>query len=351
MNAHIHIRAAIAILGNRKLLATMEVSELEKLYELTYIYTWLTSEMRYEGWLPDQANVVKHRIENELKSITNYGLDELKIAYDKWLEYHSKDGWIKQIRGFITENGVRQFMSNLALYGVDIMELMLDILAKSMTVEETLDSFDRDTIYQFAVYYVYTVLIHEQGRKDVEEAIHQMDLETDWVDYHELAKQYVLENNMGQDFYAWLNTYASDYDNRREMLRGGVPGKYELLHRFKDKITDLILNDDEVGGTLYDAYFAQFPLLQQLVPKIQDTYQQILNAKASKDIQEKIITFQLGLTTAHNSGTMADYLLFEEEEIEPGKGKEILDQISAGPKVDQWNDYITALIGKPIGAA
>ena len=59
---------------------------------------------------------------------------------------------------------------------------------------------------------------------------------------------------------------------------------------------------------------------------------------------DKIILFQEALTTMHNNGEMAEYLLND-----PGAVR-ILDQLSAGPDVPEWDRALTKVLGYPPGS-
>jgi hypothetical protein len=62
------------------------------------------------------------------------------------------------------------------------------------------------------------------------------------------------------------------------------------------------------------------------------------------DLSDKIILFQEALTTAHNSGEMSEHLLGTSD------AQSILNELSAGPKVDEWNRDLARLLGYEVGS-
>lgn len=67
------------------LLATLTKQELEKIYELTYKYGWLTATERTEDQLSDRAYMEKARIEGELEPLIDYGLWELEEVFASYI--------------------------------------------------------------------------------------------------------------------------------------------------------------------------------------------------------------------------------------------------------------------------
>lgn len=89
-----------------RLLAELDKSDLEEIYEYTYKLGWLTTEERKKGWLPDKAILEKMKLEGALNSALNHGLSEIEDTYEKWLHDHiilGREEFIDAAGGTITE--------------------------------------------------------------------------------------------------------------------------------------------------------------------------------------------------------------------------------------------------------
>ncbi len=85
------------------IIAELSTDLLEKIYELTYKYGWLTAEERMHSWLPDRAYMEKYKIEGTLSPMLTYALEEMIDAYDRWLSDHTRDGWINTMHDYVID--------------------------------------------------------------------------------------------------------------------------------------------------------------------------------------------------------------------------------------------------------
>lgn len=82
---------------------------------------------------------------------------------------------------------------------------------------------------------------------------------------------------------------------------------------------------------------------ESAIAGVQDSLDDIEYAMGA-DLDFQIEAFQKALTTAHNNGSMAEYLLSD-----PYAAR-FLSELSAGPHVDEWNAELSKLLGYPLGS-
>jgi hypothetical protein len=81
--------------------------------------------------------------------------------------------------------------------------------------------------------------------------------------------------------------------------------------------------------------------VQSMLDKIENAY----GWKSEASLDDRIIIFQEALTTAHNNGSMAEYLL-----ADPG-AVEFLSRLSNDPiYAEKWNQDLAKLLGYPVGS-
>lgn len=129
-----------------------------------------------------------------------------------------------------------------------------------------------------------------------------------------------------------LFTYALSTDDN------GIAYIFFLLEEYYDTI---VANADKILGKLYNVWAKAFGVLEAY-PKVQQGYEDVQSAVGSS-LSERIVGFQIGLNTAHSTGTMADHLI--EGADRPGSGKEILDHLSSGPHLADWTQDLTSVLG------
>ena len=260
-------RAAVqlsGVQGNFKLLAEMTEAEIQYIYELTYKYGYITSDVRQGIGLEDNVNVERMRLEEELKPALSDGLAELENTFTDWIGFHKRDGWIE-----------------------------------AMTTSSGGD--------------IYTVI---------------QQLFSWRVPFQPILYEFVAQNTS---------------EGTAEQLKQFYPGEASLLSTYKDVFDD---NLPQFLNQAYDLYLERFPGLEDKIAWAEIVHQDII-AAINSDLNTQIITFQSGLTTAHQTGTMADYLLA----VPQGEGQAILDKISSGPNKATWEREISKILGRPAGSA
>lgn len=133
-----------------------------------------------------------------------------------------------------------------------------------------------------------------------------------------------------------LFTYALSTDDN------DVANIFSLLDEYYDTIVE---NSDKILGKLYNLWAERFGVTEAY-PKVRAGYRDIQSAIGSS-LEDRIVGFQIGLNTAHATGTMADHLI-EGAEI-PGSGKAILDELSSGPHITEWSQDLTSVLGHDPG--
>lgn len=319
-----------------KKIAEMDEEELQTIYELTYKYGWLVSEERQEGWLPDRAYLEKAKIEGELNPWIDYGIKELLVTYDEWLGFHLRDNWVETMMETSDSlTGLLGAMLNWTKAPTsmrsegDVEERILEAAYEALDWKH---SFMEDTDY---IYETYGVPVVENYISEINDVDQAEKLEEEWENlkdqYGEAsgAEEFISQHDLEKQFEEQTED-VGDFDD------------FESMYSFED-LPDMfpqLLNDVDFLRGLYDIYLDIFNGLEEEIADISRTRSELTHAE-NGSLQDKIIAFQLGLTTAHHHGTMADHLL----EVSGGSGEQILDEISSGPKVDLWNKELEQIIG------
>lgn len=255
----------------------LTIAELERIYELTYKYGWLTTEERQEGWLPDAAYMEKARISGDLGPLLNTALDKIAGIYGWWLDNHTKDAWVETMQTAFFQDPE------------DLQYLVIN--------------FDNWGEFTNAVY----IITSEIGRS---------------------------VPNTGEDLF----TLAIETDDN------DIANIFVMLEEYYDVILE---KSDKILGKLYNLWAKAFGVAEAY-PLVKRGYQDVTSAQGGS-IDDRIVGFQIGLTTAHSTGTMADHLI-EGAEI-PGAGKQVLDDLSSGPHLADWSKDLAGVLGHDPGAS
>ena len=323
-----------------KKLARMTEDELQDIYELTYKYGWLVSEERQTGWLPDRAYLEKAKIEGSLGTWIDYGLEELGLTYNEWLDFHLPDGWtdsmMESFEGSDLNAIADQFKwwtntPSALLSDTEIFDKIREAAWKALGGE---DYFKQDMTNLYETFGPEFIEMHIGEISDVED---QEKMEEKWEEAtssysdYEIAEQFIYENDLDSAFDEYMDA----------MGFGGLDWFMNLyeIYNISAQFPQLV-DDKDFYRELYHVYLENFPGLEEEIDGIAQTNDEISNAEDGS-LQDKIIAFQLGLTTAHHHGTMADHLL----DVRMGEGKIILDKISSGPNVDLWDKELAQIIG------
>ena len=325
-----------------KILASLTTQELASIYELTYKYGWLVAEERQEGWLPDKAYMAKAKIEGELNPWIDHGLEEMADTYSQWLDFHLPDGWVESMmEGYSgtddLEMLVHQFdrwtEANTALLTAsEIQEKIVEAAWDALGGTEAFAQDDPDYLYElFGSEFIDNYIADIRDVEDAEDLQYEWDAEKNLYSEEEAVASFIVDHDLESLFnehvaatgYGGLDWFVDNYSI------GDISSMFPSL-----------VDNQNFYVNLYSIYLENFPGLEEEIDGINQTYSEIASAEGAS-LSDKIITFQLGLTTAHHHGIMADHLLGVQE----GTGKIILDEISSGPNVASWNKDLEQIIG------
>lgn len=340
MSILLPLEHAANMLEPMRRLAELDREVIEKIYEYTYKYGWLVAEERENaGWLPDRAYMEKARIEQELTPWIDEGLDEMYHTYEEWLNEHLPDSWVEVMMGpgGTIEDAFDVFAyhwSQAESAQLSVPEMEQAFLVSAWEALGGKDFFLQDVDKEFLgpsfieeyIYNISDLETREQLEAAWEEAQENYSPE-------EIAADFIYNNDLETEFYKWLE----------DGYYGSVDWFADSVYNVKslDDMYPQLADDPDFFALLYGVYLSNFPGLENEIDGIQQAFEQIESVEGG-DIQDKILAFQIGLTTAHHHGTMADHLLG----VEAGEGKKILDEISSGPHVEQWNADLANVLRK-----
>jgi len=320
-----------------KKLAEMSTDDLQIIYELTYKYGWLVAEERQEGWLPDKAYLEKAKIEGELNPWIDYGLGELEETYTDYIYNHTVDGWAERWMEMYEGTDLETLLEGLkgwAKRGVSaVSEREIEQQFLESIFEIVGDDYREDPYQALGPQFIET---HIEEMTDVED---QEKMEEKWKEAQgaysspeEIAEDFIYQHDFDKEFQEYVKD--TDYGTVNWFL--DMYSLSDALYQFPN----LVDNGPFYRNLFFNSYVKNFPGLEDTVEEVERVKSEIDSAKAS-DISNKIITFQLGLNTAHQFGSMADHLL----ETGTGSGQKILDEISSGPNVARWDKDLEQIIG------
>lgn len=324
--------------------AVLDEDILEKIYELTYKYGWIVQEEKYSGWLMDRAYLEKYKIEESLSELLDYGLEEMIETYDEWLQGHAKEGWVSSLYSLGMDEGIEYVLGTLNRWGLSYEQKLFDAVEKGLggsraMLEEEDDAYLTEAYGpQFMPNYI-AKLPELAAEKAQEEYYNLLEMYTE----DEAAGEFIQRYNLVDELKDWLieDTGWTGAEWLREVYS---------IDDLMEHYGDIILRELEtVLEEAYPMYLRHFQEPgkeggKSLEEEIDDI--QIMSDRLKEGLDgtlsEKIILFQMGLTTGHHHGTMADHLLG----LWQGKGKEVLDALSAGPNVEEWDKDLEKILGK-----
>jgi len=324
-----------------KKLATMEEEELQRIYELTYKYGWIVSEEREKGWLPDRAYLEKSKIESALNHWINYGLDELTETYDKYIYDHTAEGWVERWMEMSEGADLPSLLEALKSWAKSGSSALGEREIEEQFLESIFEAAGGEDTFQQELYEYLGPQFIENHIEEMDDVEDQEKMEEEWEEVQsyygpeEGAEDFIYKHNLDKQFQEHIA--EADY---------GTVNWFVDTYHISDALEHfghLIDNEGFFRNLFFNSYVKNFPGLDETVEEVERVKGEIESAKAS-DISAKIITFQLGLTTAHQFGAMADHLL----ETGVGSGEKILDEMSSGPHVQEWDRELEQILGPKI---
>lgn len=327
------------------IIAELSKDTLGEIYELTYKYGWIKRDEDMAGWLPDSAYSTKYKIEGELASILDEGLEELVATYEEWLAWHSRSGWKDNLLEAY-DGDLQGMLKGLDRWAVAYEDKLYDIVTESLGGSGSMLN-EEDPVYLAESYgpdflQYYKTQLPENAQEAFDKEIEESS-NADW----EAATKIIDKYNLQEDLKSWLLNVQGW--GGKDWLKD-IYDVDNLVLAYESVILD---NIDELLDFSYDQYIDYFKdpaitggkSLRENIEDIDNTLE-ILRAEKDGTLDERIQVFQYGLTVAHHHGTMADHLLGEG----PGSGKKFLDLLSSGPHVEKWDNELTKVLGHPPGS-
>jgi hypothetical protein len=327
------------------LLAALDEEILEQIYELTYKYGWITQEERYSGWLTDRAYMAKYKIEDQLSTVLDYALEEMIDTYENWLAQHTKEGWVQSLYELGKDLGIEYVLFTLDRWGLSYKDKLYEAVEKGLGgSREMLNQEDETYLTEaYGTRFVpdYIAKLPEAAAEKAQEEYENLqEMHTE----EEAAGEFIQRYDLVDELKDWL---IEDIGwTGAEWLQDVYP-----VQDLMDSFEDIVLSELEtLLDEAYPMYLRHFEhpgkvggkSLEEEIADIQNMADK-LKEGLNSTLSEKIILFQLGLTTGHHHGTMADHLL----DVGAGSGKKFLDQLSAGPNVEEWDKDLEKVLGKP----
>lgn len=304
--------------------------DLEDIYELTYKYQMLRQEESLGDYgiptqLPDRAYIAKEKIKDRLNYLLNENYEIVVDVYNNWIGAHEpwNDDTFYQ--------SVFEWWEQVKDYDKDI-----DLLKRIVRDEEDLKSDLLEILEDHEVFYPGD---EEQGSPE------DLDPYTEKIKYLDTIKS----KRAQQDKFTFMETLPFTEK----------PKEADLADLSFDELINLPIIDDDIlvelfnkieGTSSWDAW------LEEMVEQEKQTYYEetalakVVEVKDEvennwgEDIGENIRLFQVALTTAHNNGEMAEYLIDSKYPVN------FLHELSSGPHVEEWNRDLSKLLGYELGS-
>ena len=333
--------------------ATLDKDVLEHIYELTYKYGWIKNDESILGWLEEPAYKEKYRIEGELASYINTGLAELVNTYKQWLRVHTPKGWVEDWIDYVNDNfedeeKVTQVFGRFDEIGYDYRKKIFEILEESQGGSRAmLDSEDEVALkegYGEQFLEAYKAKLPEASRATVDAELATLEENNDswkvpglFIDQYELIEE--LKTWMIEDL-GWNGAdYLSEIYRPEDVASMYWPQIVPHLEELMKGAYETFLDHFEPGTRVQDKS------LRENIEEIKQGLE-YMEANLGGDLDQRVKTFNYGLTIAHHFGTMADHLIGQGA----GSGKKLLDLLSSGPMAAEWDKELQKVLGHPRGS-
>jgi len=300
-------------------------SDLENIYEWTYKLQMLEQEERLGDYgvpqlLPDKAYMEKAKIESQLEQKLNKVHDRMVEVYDDWIQDHepvpsyfheqAREYW--RSKRYEVQNGYNHIG--------DIADLFDDSAVLGTIVEYLQEIMEeknkKETAYDEWINYLDSLKAKKAQQRQFE------FMDEDEVELQEPQKPL---NEMTIEEIAELDLVKENLDTILDLIE-----EETYFDEYMDQQTEF--EREEFEDSL-DSSFANVKRMQYALTEWDN-----LNTS------DKIILFQEALTTMHNNGEMAEYLLNDTDAVD------ILTTLSEGHEVPEWDYELTKVLGYPLGS-
>lgn len=340
-------------------------AEMERIYELTYKYQMLKQELSMGDFglpqpLEDKAYIEFHRVSQELEHALNETYEAIVDTYDSWINEHLPDN------DEFENTAYREIKETLEQYLIeDALEYVMgndknaiaDFLQK--TLDEKFDELDEYDKFKYAgkdykEYSRYTEL-EEKRKEDVEyyktpgdERLDKYEERIKYLDKFSKRMAQMIQRQMPFMEEEWAEPEEEGnielptiFDLSYDQLIAFIEEE-DLEEEVKDKIMEEHVSEEMVEEHvegLKDEYFSETAL-----GSVNDMKERYEEDYPKADLDEKILLFQEALTTMHNNGEMAEYILKSKDSIE------FLQALSNGKGLESWERDLTKTLGYPPGS-
>lgn len=301
--------------------------ELAEIYELTYKLQMLEQEEKYGDYgvpsvLSDKAYIEKAKVEAQLEEKMDEVYEVMVSIYDGWIEGHRPsaedfydDAW-EEWSYFREEIETGQRKIDAFLDPDKVYSSILDTLQKIIEEEGREEEFRESTYDKWQKY------LESKGTKRAQ----QKQLE--FMDEEEVSPIGIQKplDEMDLDEIMELPLYK---ENEEFILNTIEEQPYfmELIDSFAKMRLEMAEDEDD------NSPYASVKIMREDMEEWDTLF-----------VGDKIKLFQEALTVMHNNGEMAEYLLDD-----PDAG-EILNRLSAGEHVEEWDRELSKLLGYPLGS-
>jgi hypothetical protein len=313
----------------------LTAEDIELLYEMTYKLQMLESEEKFGDRglptiLPDRANIMKLKIGPALEAALGEAHASMVDTYDEWINEHDpSDQALEENARESAESEMTDFMR-----GWPELEELAERFGETNILGTLLEFYDENVgepaeFHEENIRYLYPERFQDEKQAQVEQKQFPFmeDTTTEWVEAPD--KGVVTDTDL-------LSSFETMYENHKKAI----------IEEIKDTsyYSDAIYSNIDV-----DAERENYELDTALggVKEMRER----LNDWKHADLSEKIIIFQEALTTAHNNGDMADYLI----DMRKTYGKyesavDLLNQMSGGRGLEAWNRDLSQWLGHAPGS-
>lgn len=314
--------------------------ELEDIYELTYKYQMLQQEESLGDYglpqpLPDRAYMELHKIEPALDNILEDVRDKIINIYDQWIEDHEPSE--SQFREMAEDDANEWFSyeANIAdfidIFGEDTVKEVLitivddyDLYADLNIVED--DYRTEEDVLEFRRKYLEQLELTAQRQKVLPLGPLDPDVEED-LDYPEWEEPKFPKSkeNIGD---LDIGVFSDVFDTHKD----DVLQRIIRTEEYYEYIDEHINHEKE-------RYYADTAL-----GEVKQMREDLGASWEDKDVGDKVQAFQESLTTMHNNDEMAEYVLDDQD------ATNILNKLSEGEEVPEWNRELSSLLGYELGS-